>query len=118
MPNLVVECEKIIFISDQFNNQVVQKIYARLRNNNYLETMSSLEKDPIVTMGANDKHWQFRSCVGVQIISPQRVEFTLGTRVHCKNLFGQFYMGAIDRVHRSYVTPTMLRMAVDHAFPA
>ncbi|MES2934081.1 MAG: DUF2867 domain-containing protein [Pseudomonadota bacterium] len=70
-----------------------------------------------VILGANDKHLQFRSCVGVHIINPQRVEFTLGTRVHCKNLFGQFYMGAIDRVHRSYITPTMLRMAVDHAFP-
>jgi len=43
------------------------------------------------------------------------VEFTLGTRVQCTNLFGRFYMAVIDRVHRGYITPTMLRMAVEHA---
>jgi len=39
----------------------------------------------------------------------------LGTRVHCKNFFGRFYMAAIDYVHRHYVTPTMLRLAVEYA---
>jgi hypothetical protein len=43
------------------------------------------------------------------------VEFTLGTRVHCKNLFGRFYMAAINRVHRAYVMPVMLSRAVEHA---
>lgn len=42
-------------------------------------------------------------------------EFTLGTRVRCKNLFGRFYMAAIDRVHRAYVTPVMLSRAVEQA---
>lgn len=69
-----------------------------------------------VILGADDKHLAFRSCVGVQLIG-RRVEITLGTRVHCRNLFGRMYMAAIDRVHRSYIAPTMLRMAVEHAFP-
>jgi hypothetical protein len=40
------------------------------------------------------------------------VRFSLGTRVRNRNLFGAFYMKAIDRTHRRYVAPTMLRMAV------
>ncbi len=68
-----------------------------------------------VILGADDKHLKFRSCVGVKIIHPNKVEFTLGTRVQCTNLFGRFYMAVIDRVHRGYITPTMLRMAVEHA---
>jgi hypothetical protein len=68
-----------------------------------------------VILGANDKHLVFRSCVGVTILESSRVQFTLGTRVRCQNLFGRFYMAAINRVHRSYVTPTMLSRAVDHA---
>ncbi|MGH8050889.1 MAG: DUF2867 domain-containing protein [Arenimonas sp.] len=68
-----------------------------------------------VVLGADDKHLKFRSCVGARIINSHRVEFTLGTRVQCNNLFGRFYMAVIDRVHRGYVTPTMLRMAVEHA---
>jgi len=68
-----------------------------------------------VILGADDKHLKFRSCIGVKIINSHQVEFTLGTRVQCTNLFGRFYMAVIDRVHRNYVTPTMLRMAVEHA---
>ena len=68
-----------------------------------------------VLLGANDKHLLFRSCVGVTMLPHGRVEFTLGTRVRCKNLFGRFYMAAIDRVHRAYVTPTMLSRAVEQA---
>ncbi len=68
-----------------------------------------------VLLGANDKHLLFRSCVGVRLLGQSRVEFTLGTRVRCKNLFGRFYMAAINRVHRSYVTPVMLSRAVEHA---
>lgn len=71
-----------------------------------------------VILGANDKHLVFRSCVGVAIIGGSRVQFTLGTRVRCKNLFGRFYMAAIDRVHRAYVTPMMLSTAVGHASDA
>ena len=68
-----------------------------------------------VLLGANDKHLVFRSCVGVTMLPHGRVEFTLGTRVRCKNVFGRFYMAAINRVHRAYVTPTMLSRAVEQA---
>jgi len=68
-----------------------------------------------VLLGADDKHLRFRSCAGVQILSDGRVVFSLGTRVACKNGFGHFYMGSIERTHRRYVAPAMLRMAVDHA---
>jgi len=70
-----------------------------------------------VILGADDKHLIFRSCVSVQILDNQRVDFALGTRVRCKNLFGRFYMAMIHHAHRSYVSPAMLRMAVEHAFP-
>jgi uncharacterized protein DUF2867 len=68
-----------------------------------------------VVLGADDKHLRFRSCVGVEIGDDGRVTFSIGTRVRCTNLFGRFYMAAIDRVHRAYVTPTLLRLAADHA---
>lgn len=68
-----------------------------------------------VVLGADDKHLLFRSCVGVQMVDDDRVEITLGTRVQCKNLFGRFYMAAIDRTHRSYIAPAMLRLAAEHA---
>ncbi|MET1080022.1 MAG: DUF2867 domain-containing protein [Pseudomonas sp.] len=71
-----------------------------------------------VLLGADDKHLLFRSCVAVRIIDGTRVEVTLGTRVRCRNLFGHFYLAAIDRVHRAYVTPSMLRLAVEHATQA
>jgi hypothetical protein len=69
-----------------------------------------------VILGADDKHLTFRSCVGVEIVDGRRILITLGTRVHCKNLFGRLYMGVIDHAHRAYISPTMLRMAVEHAF--
>jgi hypothetical protein len=68
-----------------------------------------------VILGANDKHLVFRSCVGVTMLEHGQVQFTLGTRVRCKNLFGRLYMAAINRVHRAYVTPTMLSRAVEQA---
>jgi len=66
-----------------------------------------------VILGVNDKHLSFRSCISVEVV-PSQVVFTLGTRVHCKNWFGKFYMSVINRVHRSYISPTMLRRAVDY----
>ena len=69
-----------------------------------------------VILGADDKHLSFRSCVGVTLTGGG-AEITLGTRVHCKNGFGRFYMAAIDLTHRHYVTPAMLRRAVDYAAP-
>lgn len=67
-----------------------------------------------VVLGADDKHLSFRSCVGVAIRDDGRADITLGTRVACKNGFGRFYMGAIDLVHRRYVTPAMLAAAADY----
>ncbi len=68
-----------------------------------------------VILGADDKHLKFRSCVSVKVLNARQVEYTLGTRVQCTNLFGRFYMAAIDQVHRRYITPAMLRMAVEYA---
>lgn len=70
-----------------------------------------------VVLGADDKHLLFRSCVAVHVVNPHRIDISLGTRVHCKNLFGRFYMALIRNVHRSYVAPAMLRVAVEQAFP-
>jgi len=69
-----------------------------------------------VILGADDKHLLFRSCVAVRVIDGRRVELTLGSRVQCRNWFGHFYMAMIGYVHRSYVTPAMLRMAKEYAF--
>jgi hypothetical protein len=66
-----------------------------------------------VILGANDKHLVFRSCASVDVIG-DRIEFTLGTRVRCKNAFGHVYMTMIDRVHRRHVSPAILRHAVQH----
>jgi hypothetical protein len=68
-----------------------------------------------VVLGADDRHLSFRSCVDVALAGDGRIVFTLGTRVRTRNAFGRFYMGAIDRVHRGYFTPAMLRLAVEHA---
>ena len=57
----------------------------------------------------------FRSCVGVHIVSDSQIDFTLGTRVRYRNLFGRVYMSLIDRVHRGYIAPAMLRNAVLNA---
>ncbi|MBL8514799.1 MAG: DUF2867 domain-containing protein [Betaproteobacteria bacterium] len=71
-----------------------------------------------VVLGADDKHLAFRSSVGVAIVDSNHIDVTFGTRVHCKNGFGRFYMGAIDLFHRRYVSPTMLRFAVEYAAPS
>jgi Protein of unknown function (DUF2867) len=69
------------------------------------------ERSAQVILGANDKHLMFRSCVGVKRIDSEAVCVSLGTRVHCKNRFGRFYMAAIDLVHRHYISPLMLNFA-------
>lgn len=66
-----------------------------------------------VVLGANDKHLLFRSCVGVRKDGTHWV-FSLGTRVHCRNGFGRFYMATIDRVHRHYIGPALLKTAAEH----
>lgn len=68
-----------------------------------------------VVLGADDKHLRFRSCVSVRIIGGNEVHVSLGTRVQCSNLFGRLYMASIDGIHRSYISPIMLAMAVEYA---
>lgn len=65
-----------------------------------------------VILGANDKHLVFRSCAGVKKYPDGSIEFSLSTKVSCKNLFGRIYMAAISQTHRRYITPTMLLYAV------
>lgn len=65
-----------------------------------------------VVLGADDRHLEFRSCVGVHVTAAG-VEITLGTRVRCRNAFGHFYMGMIRGVHHAYIAPAMLRMAAE-----
>lgn len=68
-----------------------------------------------VLLGADDRHLRFRSCVRVERLEDGRVRISLGTRVRTHNAFGRVYMAAIDRTHRRYISPTLLRMAVAHA---
>lgn len=68
-----------------------------------------------VILGADDRHLRFRSCVGVAIAPTGAATITLGTRVRTHNAFGMFYMTVINRVHRRYISPTMLRLAVAFA---
>jgi hypothetical protein len=67
-----------------------------------------------VLLGADDRHLRFRSSVAVCIVGND-AHVTLGTRVQCRNWFGHWYMAIIDRVHRAYISPAMLTMAVEHA---
>lgn len=67
-----------------------------------------------VLLGADDRHLRFRSCVGVRIDGDQ-ARITLGTRVQARNLFGRLYMASIEGVHRRYISPAMLCLAVEHA---
>jgi hypothetical protein len=69
-------------------------------------------RDIAVLLGADDRHLRFRSCVCVRIVDHTQVEVVFGTQVHCRNLFGRFYLRTIDAVHRRYVAPTMLRTAL------
>jgi hypothetical protein len=67
-----------------------------------------------VMLGADDRHLRFRSCVAVRFVGDD-AHITLGTRVQCRNWFGRWYISAIDGVHRRYISPAMLEMAVEHA---
>lgn len=68
-----------------------------------------------VLLGADDRHLRFRSCIEVARLEGGGACIRLGTRVRNRNLFGHLYLALIDRVHRGYVTPAMLRLAADHA---
>lgn len=65
-----------------------------------------------VILGADDRHLLFRSCACVQILENKTIEFSLSTRVSCKNMFGILYIAIISPVHRCYITPAILRNAV------
>lgn len=71
-----------------------------------------------VVLGADDKHLAFRSVVRVERRADGGMSIWLGTRVKTRNLFGVLYMNLIERVHRHYVSPTMLRLAAAHAVDA
>lgn len=71
-----------------------------------------------VVLGADDKHLRFRSSVSARLAAGDQIEVVLATRVCCTNAFGRFYMACISAVHRRYIAPTMLRMAVTHALQA
>ncbi len=68
-----------------------------------------------VVLGADDRHLAFRSVVRVEIRPDGSASVWLGTRVATRNLFGVVYMALIDIVHRRYISPAMLRLAVEHA---
>lgn len=70
-----------------------------------------------VLLGADDKHLRFRSCVAVRD-TDDAIEFSMSTRVQCRNGFGHVYMALIDRVHRGYIAPAMLRLAVHQVLHA
>lgn len=68
-----------------------------------------------VILGSDDRHLAFRSCIEVQQLACGRAQVRMATRVRPSNMFGQVYLASIDLVHRKYVSPRMLGMAVAHA---
>jgi hypothetical protein len=79
------------------------------------QRIDTLDRRAEVILGADDRHLVFRSCAGVELLGDGRAKITLGTRVRTHNVFGGAYMAVVDRVHREYIAPAMLRLAVDHA---
>lgn len=69
--------------------------------------------DAQVLLGADDRHLRFRTCVAVRQLPDASLEFSLGTRVSCRNAFGRLYLGLIDAAHRRYIAPRLLATAVD-----
>ncbi|WP_313458407.1 DUF2867 domain-containing protein [Stenotrophomonas sp.] len=79
------------------------------------QQVDSEDRSAEVLLGADDRHLRFRSCVRVERLDDGQVRVSLGTRVRTHNAFGRFYMAMIDRTHRRYISPALLRMAVAHA---
>lgn len=79
------------------------------------QRIDALDRRAEVILGADDRHLVFRSCVGVELLRDGGAKVTLGTRVQTHNAFGRVYMAVVDRVHREYIAPALLRLAVDHA---
>lgn len=81
----------------------------------HAQAVDTVDRSAEVLLGADDRHLQFRSCVRVQLLDDGAAVIALGTRVRTRNAFGRCYMLAIHGVHRHYIAPAMLRMAVAHA---
>jgi hypothetical protein len=79
------------------------------------QRIDALDRRAEVILGIDDRHLVFRSCVGVVTRSDGTTAISLATRTKTLNLFGKLYMRAIDRAHRRYVAPAMLRFAVEYA---
>lgn len=75
------------------------------------QTISADDRSAEVLLGADDRHLRFRSSVRVEMRAGGRIRFSLSTRVACRNLFGRFYIAAIERTHRRYIAPSMLQQA-------
>lgn len=80
------------------------------------QRVSPEDRHAQVILGANDKHLRFRSCVSVRCLDAHRIEVSLATRVQEENLWGHLYWTLIDRVHRRYVSPALLRTMLDRVF--
>jgi hypothetical protein len=80
------------------------------------QRVSALDQHAQVILGTDDKHVAFRSCVSVRRLDDRHFEVGLATRVHCKNGWGRLYWALIDRTHRRYVSPALLRAALNRAF--
>ncbi|PRP86573.1 hypothetical protein PROFUN_05211 [Planoprotostelium fungivorum] len=71
-----------------------------------------------VLLGANDKHLQFRSTVSVTLIPREdtaegkreigAVQIKLSDKIRTENVFGKFYIGAIEGVHKKVIAPRLL----------
>lgn len=79
------------------------------------QRIDALDRRAEVILGADDRHLIFRSCVGVVLKNDASATVMLGTRVRTHNAFGRAYMALVDRVHRTYIAPSLLGLAVDHA---
>ncbi len=66
-----------------------------------------------VVLGADDRHVAFRTCVAVELRDGE-ARCLIGTRVNTRNVFGDVYMAMVDPVHRRYITPALLRHAIEH----
>lgn len=67
-----------------------------------------------VLLGADDKHLRFRSVVGVHARAMGQITFHLDTRVLVNNVWGYGYIKLIHAVHKRYIAPNMLKLAVAH----
>lgn len=95
-----------------------RRLLFRQRYPVHAESVDADDRHAQVVLGTDDRHLRFRSCVGVRIVPGKHIELTLATRVHSRNLGGHLYMALVERVHRHYASPLMLRMATEYALDA